>query len=354
MQDERRLMKRAMAIAAVAFAISLFAFPNFAADPKEGEVKPSGVAPSPPPPFSPAALFRETEDTLKPPTPEKYREWAGGLFQAGDSSTAKRVLDLGKAKPEPLAIAKDLVRRGQYEPASTVLEPLLRRSDDAETALLQIACRLALGEADLARRPLILLESARDPKAKALQPVSEFAKRLVQMASARRAINLEDNPWSVKFLPDKSGTPSRTLPREEIAKLPANAEETLARWLQLAPMQPTIWALLGQILFVRGDGIDANECFKRAKMMGYNSPIVAEYLRILEREESARRSAVAKSLGEGATPAAGPDSVPIAMTGSSSRAMAAFGFGGLVVGFLIGVMASRRKATVTPRTANGS
>jgi Flp pilus assembly protein TadD len=354
MQNERRLMKRAMTIAAVAFAISLFAFPNFAADPKEGEVKPSGVAPSPPQPFNPTALFRESEETLKPPTPEKYREWAGALFEKGDAGTAKQVLELGKTKADPLLLAKDLVRRGRYDIAAIVLEPLLRRSDDAETALLQIACRLMLGEADLARRPLILLESPRDPKSKALQPVSEFAKRLVQMASAQRAINLEDNPWGVKFLPDKSGTPSRTLPPEEIAKLPANAEEMLARWLQLAPMQPTVWALLGQILFVRGDGQDAAECFKRARAMGYNSPIVAEYLRILEREESARRSAVAKSLGEGATSAAAPDTVPIAMTGSSSRAMAAFGFGGLVVGFLIGVMASRRKAPVTPRTASGS
>ena len=171
-----------------------------------------------------------------------------------------------------------------------------------------------------------------------------LVEKLVRLASSGRMLGLEHNPWNLKFLPDKSGTPAKTLPEKEAKKLPADAEQTLAKWLQIAPMQPTVWAVLGQILFVRGDPSDALECFKRAKAMGYNSPLIAEYIRLLEREEAARRSAVMSGMNTGAAmPTTTPDSAPVAMTGSSSRAIAVFGFGGLVVGFLIGVMASKRK-----------
>jgi tetratricopeptide (TPR) repeat protein len=344
MQRDRRLMKRAMIAAALLFAaMMLLPMPNFAADPEKDVAKSPEKTPPAAPVFNAGPLLAATGDSLLPVTPEKYREWAGALVQANEPGSAKRMLEQSKTKADPLALAKDLVRRGQYDSASELLEPLLRRSDDPETALLQIACRIMLGQPDLARRPLILLESIRDPKAKEFEKTAALANRLIQMTSLGRSLTVEANPWGVKFLPDKSGTPPKALPPEELAKLPADAEQTLAHWLKLAPMQPAAWAVLGQILFVRGDPSDAGECFKRAKAMGYNSAIIAEYLRILEREEAAKRAAVLKGMSGPPPAATYAEPAPLAVTGSSSRAMFAFGVGGLVVGFLIGVMASKRK-----------
>jgi hypothetical protein len=348
MRNERRLMTRAMWLATVLFAAGMFSRPGGVRS-EEGIAKSSAKQEPTAPAFNPATLFRETEESLRPPPPEKIREWAGALLDVGQPpNAARQMLDRGAGKTDPVSFARDLVSRAQYPTAADLLEPLLRRSEDPEVALLQIACRLGLGQPDLARRPLILLESIRGPKAKEYAPIVAFVERLVHMASGGGATTLETNPWNVKFLPDKSGTPSKPLPVDEAKKLPADAELVLARWLKLAPMQPTVWALLGQILYVRGDPTDSLECFKRAKAMGYNSPIIAEYIRLLEREESARRAAVFKQMaGVGPiAPAASADDVapaPVAMTGSSSRAFIAVGAGGLLVGFLAGLMAARRK-----------
>jgi tetratricopeptide (TPR) repeat protein len=333
-----------MVLAAILFTAGMFLRPGGALRSEEGFAKTDSKEKATAPAFNPATLFRETEESLRPAPPEKFREWAGELLQTGDAAAAKRLLDRSNTKLDVTAFARDLVRRGQYETAANLLEPMLRRSEDPEVALMQIACRLGLGQVDLAHRPLIALESNRGPKMKEYQGVVELVEKLIRLASSGRMLGLEHNPWNVKFLPDKSGTPAKTLPEEEAKKLPADAEQTIAKWLQIAPMQPAVWAVLGQILFVRGDPSDALECFKRAKAMGYNSPLIAEYIRLLEREEAARRSAVMSGMGSGAAPSpTTQDSAPVAMTGSSSRAIAVFGFGGLVVGFLIGVMASKRR-----------
>jgi len=339
-------MKRAMTLAAVLFVAGLIVRPSdLGARSEEGTARPESKPQPTTPAFNPAPLFRETEETLRPPAPEKFREWAGALLHLGQPAAAKRELDRPTLKPDAKALAKDLVRRGQYETAANLLEPLLHRTEDPELALLQIACRLGLGQVDLARRPLlVLMESTRGPNSKTYERLASFVQTLVGMGTGGRGLSLEDNPWGVKFLPDKSGTPAKPLAESEARKLPADAEQILAQWLGVAPMQPTAWAVLGQILYLRGDPSDALESFKRAKAMGYNSPIIAEYLRLLEREESARRSAVMKQMAE--SPAQSPptsNDAPVAISGSSSRAIVAFGLGGLLVGFLGGVWASRRK-----------
>jgi hypothetical protein len=344
MRNERRFMMRAMILAAILFVGGLLLRPDAALRSEEGFGKPGTKSKPTTPAFNPTTLFRDTEESLRPAPPEKFREWAGELLQSGDPASAKLLLERSKTKLDVTAFARDLVRRGQYETAAALLEPLLRRSEDPEIALMQIACRLGLGQTDLASRPLIVLESNRDPKMKDHQRVVELCEELIRLASTGRMLGVEYNPWNVKFLPDKSATPPKTLPEVEVKKLPSDAEQSLSKWLQIAPMQPTVWAVLGQIIFIRGDPADAMECFKRAKAMGYNSPIIAEYIRVLEKEESARRSSVMSQMSATTTPPpTSQDSVPVAMTGSSSRAIVVFGAGGLLVGFLIGVMAAKRK-----------
>jgi tetratricopeptide (TPR) repeat protein len=306
-------------------------------EPKKSEPAPAAT-------YKVYEMLRATQDAIRPPTPEQFRAWAGSAFALDKPALGRKILARPTNKPtDQIELAGDLVRRGLYEEAALLLDPMVSRQPDDERMLrLHVVCQLALGRPELASRSLMILQGLPGGAKPPLSQDVRFLQQLVALMQSGRMPGVDANPWGVEFLPKGSAEPSKNLVEDQAKKLPADAAERLGRLLEIAPMQPTMWALLGQVLTATNQHEDALECFHRAKALGYSVPVVTNYIQVLSRWERERKAAAVNSMVVGTNNSTAPpvadDSAPVALTESSARAVTTFGIGGVIVGLLIGLM----------------
>ena len=324
------------------FLLSLVAPPGSSQPPAETPPA-TRRASVPSPPAAPAdevgSLLQDTAADMPAATPAERRAWAGTLAARGDFANAKR---LAGKPPDAAARAKlvaELIRRGQAEFALPLLDAD-RGTPHPDAAWLRAAAHWQLGELALVPRDL-----AEVPPAE--RGAATLVEQLVAMTMRGQPPGLRHNPWQVSFL-DAAG---RWLPPAAGVgpAVPPAAAAELARWLRVQPNDGGAWALLALAMRQVGAADAALECLLRAEARGQASK---ELFRLKDELLFARaernRAALAGTDDSPASPAIDLAPAPAAFDPVSFRALAAAGFGGVVLGLLLGLQMrswlSRRRA----------